>query len=162
MAAVAAALVLILPAGSRCADVAQAAALSLRGPAQPAPAITHGGPGTRLGASVNEVYFPDWHATLGWRAVGQRTDTLSGRRAVTVYYQHGSEQVAYTIVATPPLPEPSAEAVRAGSLTVRALSMAGARLSPGGAPGTPACCQHPPGRSALAALAAWSDQPGTA
>jgi hypothetical protein len=74
---------------------------------------------------VNEIYFPDWRAELGWRAVGQRTDTLSGRRAVTVYYRRGGDEVAYTIVATPPLPEPNAQALQARSVTVRALRSGG-------------------------------------
>lgn len=123
VACVAVLLALILPVGTAgTPTIAQAADLSLRGPAGPAPAIVHQGQANTLGASVSEVYFPDWHAELGWRAVGQRTDTLSGRRAVTVFYQRGSERVAYTIVATPPLPVPNAQPVRAGTLTVKSLN----------------------------------------
>ena len=50
--------------------ISQAVALATRGPAMPAPAVIHRGPGTRLTAGVDLVYFPDWHRTLGWRAVG--------------------------------------------------------------------------------------------
>ena len=36
--------------------------------------------------SVGDVYFPNWTARFGWSATGERTDTLNGRTAVTVYY----------------------------------------------------------------------------
>lgn len=163
VAALAAALVLILPSGTPgTPTVAEAAALSLRGAAQPAPAVTSAGPGTRLGAAVDEVYFPDWQSKPGWRAVGQRTDTLAGRRAVTVYYQRGGDQVAYTIVATPPLAEPRARTLQARSLTVRALTSGGRTVVTWRRLGdTCVLVSRTLDAHALAELAAWS-APGVA
>lgn len=162
VACVAIALALILPAETPgTPTVAQAAALAVRGPAQAAPSIARRPRGTWLDQSVDEIYFPDWHATLGWRAIGERTDTLSGRRAVTVFYQRGTTEVAYTIVATPPLPEPNATMIRAGSMTVRALSISGRTTVTWRRSGD-TCVLSSTGLSAhaLARLAAWSDRPG--
>lgn len=164
LAAVAVMLAIALPGGTPGAPtVAQAAALALRGASGPAPVITHQGTGTRLSASVDEVYFPDWHATIGWTATGSRTDTLAGHRAVTVYYTRESHQVAYTIVATPPLPEPQAEQMQAGSFTVRVLRSGGRTVVTWRKAGD-TCVLSGAGLSAavLAKLAGWSDQPGTA
>ena len=163
LAAIAALLALALPSGTPGSPtIAQAAALSLRGPAGPAPAVTHQVAGTRLGESVDEVYFPDWTATIGWKAVGERTDTLAGRRAVTVYYSRGGQQVAYTIVATPPLPEPHAQPMTAGSLTVRVLESGGRTVVTWRQSGdTCLLIAHGVSAAVLAKLAAWSDQPGT-
>ncbi len=118
LALVAVLAVALAPSGSPGAPtISRAAELSLQGATRPAPASM----GTRLGASVSEVYFPDWQATLGWRAVGERTDTLRGHRAVTIYYARGGQQVAYTIVSTPPLSVPSAQSLTVDALTVRVL-----------------------------------------
>jgi hypothetical protein len=163
VAVIALALALVLPAGTPGGPtISQAAALATRGPAMPAPEITHQGPGTRLGDHVDELYFPDWHHTLGWRATGERIDVLGGRRAITVYYVRGAERVAYTIVATPPLPQPSARRMRAGALTVHALQI-GARTVVTWRRGGDTCVLSSVGLSAraLARLASWSDQPGT-
>lgn len=163
VAVIALALALVLPAGTPGAPtISQAVALATRGPAMPAPAVIHRGLGTRLTAGVDLVYFPDWHRTLGWRAVGVRTDPVAGRHAVTVYYAQGREQVAYTIVATPPLAEPAAQSIRAGSLTVRALRI-GTRTVVTWRREGDTCVLSSTGLSAraLARLAAWSDQPGT-
>jgi hypothetical protein len=159
VAAIAVALALVLPAGTPGTPTfAQAAALAARGPAAPAPAITQQGGGTRLGESVDEVYFPDWHSDLGWRATGVRTDTLAGRRVVTVFYARGSKQLAYTIVATPPLPEPNAQSLRTERLTVRALNSAG-RTTVTWRRGGVTCILSSTDidARALATLAGWSD-----
>lgn len=163
LAAIALVVNLVLPSGTPGAPtLSQAAALATRGASMGPPAITRQGPGTRLGESVDEVYFPDWQHTLGWRAVGERVDALGGRRAVTVYYVHAGQQVAYTIVATPPLPEPVAQHIRAESLTVRALRI-GARtvVTWRRAGNTCVLSSTGVGARALAGLASWSDQPGT-
>jgi anti-sigma factor RsiW len=96
-------IVLLLPGGSPGApSVSQAAALSLRGPAMAAPLADRTQGGTRLKQDVEEVYFPNW-SWRGWRATGQRVDRLNEQRAVTVYYQRGARQIAYTILAAPAL-----------------------------------------------------------
>jgi hypothetical protein len=108
-AAIALALILILPSGTPGApSVSEAAALAVRGPNQPAPAPDPSSPTARLGQSVGDVYFPNWASRLHWRAVGERTDRLGGRQAVTVYYAWGNARIAYTIVGAPALAEPSA------------------------------------------------------
>jgi hypothetical protein len=61
-----------------------------------------------LRQSVGEVYFPNWDRSLGWHAVGARTDQLGGHQAVTVYYQWRDKQIAYTIVSAPALAQPAA------------------------------------------------------
>ena len=152
------AVVLVLSGGSAGSPtIAQAAALATRGPALPAPAASHER-SARLQASVGEVYFPDWRSSLGWKAVGERRDRLAGRDALTVYYARNGEQVAYTIVATPPLAEPSARVLVANRLIVRALTINGRNLVTwrrGGA----TCILSGTGvdHATLANLASWSD-----
>jgi hypothetical protein len=69
-----------------------------------------------LARAVEGVVFPNWARAreiapahmphTGWKPVGARGDRLDGRRADTVYYQHMTHRVAYTIIAgaalTPP------------------------------------------------------------
>lgn len=96
-------LVLLLPAGSPGGPtVSEAATLALRGAARPAP-TPHG---VKLGLGVGAVYFPNWNS-LGWQASGWRSDRLDGRGAMTVYYrQRNGNQLAYTILGSPPLRRP--------------------------------------------------------
>lgn len=89
------------PGGGAVADAAQVA---LRGPTLPPPAAAGGG---RLALAVDGVAFPDYAREHGWRAVGTRTDTVAGRRAVTVTYARAGRRVGYTIVPGPPLELPS-------------------------------------------------------
>lgn len=125
-AAAAVALVLLLPGGTPGSpSVSQAAQLALRGPAAPAPAADPGDPRAKLTQRLQDLYFPNWSATLGWRAVGVRHDKLGGRPAVTVYYQRRGTQVAYTIVGTPALVQPSAPVRHLNGFDLRALSLAG-------------------------------------
>jgi hypothetical protein len=103
------ALVLALPSGTPAApSVAQAAALALRGVARPAPGPDPKYPSFKLGRNVEEVYFPNWQDRFKWNAVGQRTDRIGGRQAVTVYYERHGNRIAYTIVSRPTLSQPSA------------------------------------------------------
>ncbi|HUZ28822.1 MAG TPA: hypothetical protein VMU90_06250 [Solirubrobacteraceae bacterium] len=108
VAAVAIGLGLTLPGGGPgTPSVAQASTLALRGPAQPAPGPNPRDPGGKLDREVQDIYFPNWSGSFGWRAVGQRVDRLGQRRAVTIYYTRGHASVAYTIVGAGVLPEPS-------------------------------------------------------
>ena len=61
--------------------------------------------------------FPYWKRQFGWRATGSRHDTLGGRSATTVFYKHGSQAIAYTIVGGKPLPvgSPARVSVRDGT-----------------------------------------------
>jgi anti-sigma-K factor RskA len=104
LAAVALALVLVLPGGTPGApSVSDAAALAARGPTQAPPAPDPARPEAMLHRYVGEVYFPNWGRSLGWHAVGARTDRLGGHQAITVYYRWRDKQIAYTIVSAPAL-----------------------------------------------------------
>lgn len=126
LAVVVLALVLLLPSGSPGApSVSQAASVAVRGPVGPAPAPDPQAPGYQLAQSVGSLYFPNWTSAFGWRATGQRTDSLHGRKLVTVYYQGQHERVAYTIVSTPALPAPSAKVSYRNGLELRTLTLDG-------------------------------------
>ena len=126
LAAVALALVLALPSGTPGApSVSDAAALAARGPVQAAPAPDPSMPVARLHRSVGEVYFPNWTSNFGWQAIGARTDKLGGRTAVTVYYKWKDETIAYTIVHSPPLAEPSVTATNWDGTQLRTLELNG-------------------------------------
>lgn len=110
LAAVGLALVLLLPGGTPGApSVSDAAALAVRGPTQAPPDPDPYRPETMLHQNVGEVYFPNWGRSLGWRAVGARTDKLGGHQAITVYYQWREDQIAYTIVSAPALAAPKGQ-----------------------------------------------------
>jgi anti-sigma factor RsiW len=112
------ALLLLLPAGTPGApSISQAAALATRGSTAPPPPAASGG---RLNVDVQEVYFPDW-STLGWRAIGRRTDRINGRVAQTVYYEWHGHRAAYTIVSAPALRQPAASATTVKGTVLRTL-----------------------------------------
>ena len=128
LAAVVLALVLLLPSGTPGApSLSEAAALATRGPANAAPGPDPSAPGLRLNQSMGDLYFPNWTASFGWEAVGMRTDDIRGREAVTVYYarQGGSPVLAYTIVASPPLTNPSARTTSLYGTELRTLTVGG-------------------------------------
>ena len=110
LAVIVLALVLVLPAGTPGApSVGQAAALGALAAGAPAPPPDPSAPWARLGRSVGDVYFPNWALRFHWRAVGERTDHIGGRLAVTVFYAWRGSRVAYTIVAAPALKAPVAQ-----------------------------------------------------
>ena len=126
VAAAAVTLGLTLPGGGPGSpSVAQAASLAARGPAQAAPGPNPTDPGVKLNRDVQEIYFPNWSRTFGWSAVGQRTDNLGRRQAVTVYYGRGQAQVAYTIVAAGALAEPSGPAISLNGYRLHTWSSGG-------------------------------------
>ena len=108
LAAVALALVLVLPGGAPGApSISQAADLAALGSAGAAPAPEPAAP-TKLETTIEGLYFPNWGARMHWHAIGQRTDRINGRLAVTVYYAWHGKRVAYTIVGAPVLSAPPA------------------------------------------------------
>jgi hypothetical protein len=117
--------VFLLPAGAPGGPpVSQAAALAVRGPTSAAPGPDPRASWTRLDQNVGRVYFPNWaDPRLGWTAVGQRSDQLRGRRAVTVYYQGHGTQIAYTIVSGPGLPPPKSSVIHIGAERLRTMSV---------------------------------------
>jgi hypothetical protein len=126
LAGVITALALILPAGSGVApSISQAAALATRGIAAPAPSPDPSAPGRQLDKNIQGLYFPDWQRRFGWAAVGQRSDTLHGRRFETVYYKWQDDQLAYTIAETPPLKTPAAEVTWLGGTKLWTLTLHG-------------------------------------
>lgn len=126
IAAAAVAVVLALPGGAPGSpSVSQAAQLALRGVSAPAPAADPSDPRARLAGRLENVYFPNWATTLGWRAVGLRRDHLEGRPTTTVYYQRRDGLVAYTIVGAPALSPPPAAVTRLNGYELRVFSLAG-------------------------------------
>lgn len=81
---------------------ARAATLATR-PALDSVGEPAGGAVTLPGLRAEGLPFPYWEDRFGWRATGTRTDRIGGRAATTVFYRHGAEQIAYTIVSGPPL-----------------------------------------------------------
>ena len=59
-----------------------------------------GGTPPQLAARVGNLVFPDWEASFGWKAVGRRDDTLSGRPVTTVYYRNREgARLGYAVVS---------------------------------------------------------------
>lgn len=121
--------VVVLPSGPGAPTVVQVAALStapaLAPPPPPEPSYPE-----RLAVAVDGVWFPAWQGTFPWRASGRRTDTLGGRRTVTVFYRgRGGTRLSYSIVAGPALAWPQdARAVRRNGTTFRILVAGGRRI----------------------------------
>lgn len=125
LAAIVLALVLILPAGTPGSpSVSQAAALATRGPVAAAPAIDPRTP-WKLDTRVEDLYFPNWNGSFGWRAIGRRSDRIGGRLAVTVYYSGRGKRIAYTIVGAPVLNTPSARVRKLNGTDYRTLRLGG-------------------------------------
>jgi hypothetical protein len=119
--------VFLLPVGTPGGpSVSEAAALAVRGATSQGPGPDPRAPWTRLEQNVGRVYFPNWaDPRLGWTVVGQRSDQLRRRRAVTVYYQGHGTQIAYTIVSGPGLPQPKGSVIHKGSERLRTTSVNG-------------------------------------
>jgi hypothetical protein len=93
----------------------QATRLALSTPTTPAPAEAT--PGARtLDVSAGGVRFPYWGHTVGWHTTGTRTDKISGRATVTVFYRRLGHTVGYTIVTGAPLPVNGGQTVTRGGV----------------------------------------------
>src|SRR5512132_1683851 len=78
------------------ADVSATARLE---PTKAAPGPRGGAPPV-LGAKVDNLVFPDWERKFGWKAVGRRDDTLSGRPVTTVFYRNPEgARLGYAVVS---------------------------------------------------------------
>jgi hypothetical protein len=156
LAAVVLALVLILPAGTPGSpSVSQAAALASLGPAAAAPVTDPKAP-QKLETRIEDLYFPNWGKSLHWRAVGQRSDRIGGRVAVTVYYSWRGKRVAYTIVGAPALNTPAAQVRTLNGTELHTLRLGG-RLVVTWRRAGHTCVLSGPGvpAAALQHLAAW-------
>lgn len=101
--------VVLATIGSSAPTVAQAASLASRPPTAAAPAGNRGELLPRLRAAG--LPFPYWEDRFGWRASGERSDSLSGRSATTVFYRHAGLLVGYTIVSGRALATPAGSRV---------------------------------------------------
>jgi hypothetical protein len=158
LAAVALALALVLPGGTPGSpSVSDAAALAVKGANQPAPMPDPNEPRGTIGNGIQDVYFPDWNRHFHAVAVGQRTDGLGGRPAITVYYRFRGKMVAYTIVGTPALSQPDASVTQKNGVQLRTLKSDGRTVVTWRRDGH-TCVISGPGVSAsdLQRLAAWS------
>ncbi len=100
LAVVIAAVVILAGGTTGGPTVPQATHLALSAATLPAPAVDPANPGL-LRISSDGIPFSNW---AGWYPVGARTDTVDGRRMVTVFYRApDGTRVGYTIVARPPL-----------------------------------------------------------
>lgn len=157
-AAVATALALLftLPGGAGGPSLATAAGYAVRPATGVAPPPQPGEP-KLLARAVGGVPFPNWVEKFGWRATGARTDTLSGRRVVTVFYEKQGHRLGYTIVDGDALrvPGDAAPAVREGT-ELRTFAANG-RLVVTWLRGGHTCVLSGPGvgRAVLLKLAAW-------
>jgi len=115
-AVAAAAVVLTVGGGPGAPTVASAATLAFRAPVHPAGADAARS-GTLRSPIVGGLTFPDWAREYGFKPAGTRTDRLGARTATTVFYDRGSQRIAYTIVSGGPLSRGTAmtESTRAGT-----------------------------------------------
>jgi hypothetical protein len=128
--ALAAAAVVVLVGGGSSAPptVAATVRLTLAAATLPAPSADRTADGY-LSLKTGGIRFPDWSRTDQWRASGARTDTLDGRRVVTVFYTAHGTRVGYAIVSGSPLTVPPARrTVWSAGSQYTLTSVRGARL----------------------------------
>jgi hypothetical protein len=100
VAACALAAVVLLRAGSEpgTPTVAQAAALTAKGPAPDGSGPRWSGTGL-LRLEGARLPYPDWSHEYGWHAAGARRDRLGNRDTTTVFYLKHGRRIGYTIVS---------------------------------------------------------------
>jgi anti-sigma factor RsiW len=155
LAGVAVAVAVVLSGGQGGPSVADAALVSLRPPAGPAPAPAAGG---TLAASVDGVAFPDLSLAYGWRASGARRDRLDGREATVVYYTKDGLQLAYAIVSGAALARPAgATSATRGGVEYRTLRVDGRAAVTWRRAGHTCVLVGPVAPAELLTLASWQD-----
>jgi hypothetical protein len=128
-AAVAVAIVLIAGGGGTSAPtLAQTTHLTLASAMFPAPRESSSRADT-LDDSAAGIAFPYWGRRFAWNAVGARTDKVSGREILTVFYasQSGS-RVGYAIVDGAALPVHGGTTVWRHGVPFTLINVGGARL----------------------------------
>jgi hypothetical protein len=125
--AVAALVVLLGSSGSSAPTVPQTARLALAAATSPAPPEdpAHNG---LLRLRVDGIAFPYYGQTAGWETTGARTDTIGGRRIVTVFYTEQGHRVGYAIVSGPPLAVGGGKLITEGGVKYRLQHTGGALL----------------------------------
>jgi hypothetical protein len=125
VAVAAAILVFTLAGGPSDPSVERALTLGSAGPTAPAPRADAARRGA-LSAEVGGVAFPNWSRSMGWDAVGARSDRIAGRQVATVYYASRSgERVRYSIVDGKALGEPAVQAVYRSGVAFRVFKRGG-------------------------------------
>lgn len=100
------ALVIVLGSGSAAPTVHQTAKLALASATAPAPARNAAHP-ELLEIAVGGIAFPSYASSASWRASGSRTDSVHGRKIVTVFYRSSDgTRIGYSIVSGPALRSP--------------------------------------------------------
>ena len=129
LAVAVAALVVLLGGGggSSSPTVPQTAHLALAAATSPAPPEDPAHRGL-LRLRVGGLAFPYYGRTSSWEATGARTDTLGGRRVVTVFYTAHGHRVGYAIVSGAPLPAGGGTLVTRGDVTYWLQHAHGAQL----------------------------------
>ncbi|MDQ6730186.1 MAG: hypothetical protein M3022_07775, partial [Actinomycetota bacterium] len=109
------AFVLLAGGGATQPSLRQTVHLTLAAAVSPPPAER----GTRaLDISSAGIPFPYWQQTVGWRAVGSRTDRVANRTVVTVFYRgHDGRRVGYAIVGGGPIPLGAGRVVTRGGVS---------------------------------------------
>ena len=126
-AAVVAAVLIIGGNASTGPTLPQTARAALSASTLPAPATSATNP-AQLDVSVGGLPFPDWSRNIGWRTVGQRNDTLGGRRVVTVFYAgHKGTRVGYAIVSGAPIKVSGNTSLYEGGTTYTLFKLGSAR-----------------------------------
>jgi hypothetical protein len=129
LAVTVAALVVLLggSGGASAPTVPQTAHLALAAATSPAPAedAAHR---DLLRLRVGGIAFPYYGRTAGWEATGARTDTLGGRRVVTVFYTAHGHRVGYAIVGGAPLAAGGGKLVTEGGVSYWLQRTRGAEL----------------------------------
>jgi hypothetical protein len=126
LAVAVAALVVLVQGGTSAPTVPQTVHLALAASTMPSPSedSSHR---DLLSLRVDGIPFPYYERTIGWQTAGSRTDTLGGRRVVTVFYTapHGS-RVGYAIVSGAPLASTtgSSEELQGHRFTLRQVGSA--------------------------------------
>lgn len=124
--AAALAIVLLTGGGSTGPSLQQTVRLTLAAATYPAPTERNA---STLDATAAGIPFPYWQQTVGWRAVGYRTDRLGGREIQTVFYgsRHG-RRVGYAIVGGPAVPVGQGRTVTIGGVPYHFLHQGSATL----------------------------------
>jgi hypothetical protein len=126
LAAVVAA-VLIIGNGSSGPTLPQTAQAALSASTLPPPPVSRANP-AQLDVKVDGIAFPNWAPNIGWRTLGQRNDTLGGRRVVTVFYGKGNgTQIGYAIVAGSPIKVSGDKTLHEGGTTYTLFNAGQAR-----------------------------------
>lgn len=124
-AALAVLVVLAGSAGTPAPTLAQTVRLTLAAAVFPAPAER----AQTLDISSAGIPFPYWQHTVGWRALGARTDQLAGRRIVTVFYGgRYRSRVGYAIVGGDPIATGGGQVVTRGGVRYRLARSGGTAL----------------------------------